>query len=283
MNFYKAAGGLILGTRLKRLSDRFLQEVGQIYQELEIEFEPSWFPVFFLLREKGDLSMTDIAAAMDVSHSAISQMISSLRKRELIQLIEDPQDARRKKVSLTLLGDTLLQKVIPVWHSMQLAMPTLWESETRQMQFLEELDALEERLSQKVFSAKTLALVPALEFELVQLDTSKPNPAFEVFKADSEGRFLTLPEGVQIWGTIYKSQIIGALAMYVDSSNGLHLWQVFVQAEYRRKGLATSMIIEALQALNTTPNAALKVEDPQLPLIQLLIKAKLTFTVAPNN
>ena len=198
MDFYKAAGGLILGTRLKRLSDRFLQEVGQIYQELEIEFEPSWFPVFFLIREKGDLSMTDIASAMDVSHSAISQMISSLRKRELIQLIEDPQDARRKKISLTKFGEDLLQKVTPVWHSMQLAMPSLWGGESQQREFLEGLDALEDRLSQKVFSAKTLSLVPDLDFELAQLDSSKPNIAFEAFKSNSEGRFLDLPEGVQI-------------------------------------------------------------------------------------
>ncbi|NET32294.1 MAG: MarR family transcriptional regulator [Cyanothece sp. SIO1E1] len=283
MDFYKAAGGLILGTRLKRLSDRFLQEVGQIYQELEIEFEPSWFPVFFLLREKGDLSMTDIASTMDVSHSAISQMISSLRKRELIQLVEDPQDARRKKVSLTRLGENLLQKVTPVWHSMQLAMPSLWGGEAQQMEFLDGLDALEYRLSQKVFSAKTLSLVPELDFELAQLDSSKPNAAFEAFKANSEGRFLDLPEGVAIWVTLHKGQVVGALAVLPQSGQGLHLWQVFVQLDYRRKGLATSMIKEALRTLDTSDKAELKIEDPQLPLIQLLIKAQVTFTVAPNN
>lgn len=283
MNFYKAAAGLILGTRLKRLSDRFLQEVGQIYQELEIEFEPSWFPVFFLLREKGNLSMTDIASAMDVSHSAISQMISSLRKRELIQLVEDPQDARRKKVSLTPMGENLLQKVTPVWRSMQLAMPSLWGSEAQQMEFLEGLDALEDRLAQKVFSAKTLSLVPDLDFELAQLDSSKPNVAFEAFKADSEGRFIDLPEGVQIWVTLHKGQVVGALAILPQSDQGLHLWQIFVQLDYRRKGLATIMVKEALKVLSYLPNPELKVEDPQLPLVQLLIKAKVTFTVAPNN
>lgn len=283
MDFYKAAGGLILGTRLKRLSDRFLQEVGQIYQELEIEFEPSWFPVFFLLREKGDLSMTDIAAAMDVSHSAISQMISSLRKRELIQLVEDPQDARRKKISLTKLGEDLLQKVTPVWHSMQLAMPSLWGGESQQREFLEGLDALEDRLAQKVFSVKTLSLVPDLDFELAQLDSSKPNVAFEAFKSNSEGRFLDLPEGVQIWVTLHKGQVVGALAILPQSNQELQLWQVFVQSDYRRKGLASSMIKEALRTLDTLSKTELKVEDPQLPLIQLLIKAKVTFTVAPNN
>lgn len=283
MNFYKAAGGLILGTRLKRISDRFLQEVGLIYQELEIDFEASWFPIFFLLQERDSLSMTDIASAMDVSHSAISQMISSLRKKELIQLVEDPEDARRKKISLTPLGQNLLQKVAPVWTSMHLAMPTLWGSEERQAQFLDDLESLENRLTQKVFSTKTMALVPEIDFELIQLDHSKANPAFESFKGISEGRFQELPEGVQIWVTMYKAQVIGALAILPMDTAGLHLWQVYVQADYRRKGLATSMIKAAIAKLSPDQNTALKVEDPQLPLIQLLIQARVTFTVAPNN
>lgn len=283
MNFYKAAGGLILGTRLKRISDRFLQEVGLIYQELELDFEPSWFPIFFLLQERDSLSMTDIASAMDVSHSAISQMISGLRKKEFIQLVEDPEDARRKKISLTPLGQNLLQKVAPVWTSMHLAMPTLWGSEERQAQFLDDLASLENRLSQKVFSAKTLALVPEIDFELVQLDNSKANAAFESFKGRSEGRFYELPEGVQIWVTMYKGLVIGALAILPMDAAELHLYQIFVQADYRRKGLATSMIKAATATLSPNREAELKVEEPQLSLIQLLIKASFTFTVAPNN
>jgi len=283
MDFYKAAGGLILGTRLKRISDRFLQEVGLIYQELEIDFEPSWFPIFFLLQERDSLSMTDIASALDVSHSAISQMISGLRKRELIQLVEDPEDARRKKISLTPLGQNLLQKVAPVWTSMHLAMPTLWGGEERQAQFLGDLESLENRLSQKVFSAKTLALVPEIDFELMRLDDSKPHAAFESFKGKSEGRFHELPEGVQIWVTLYKGQVVGALAILSMDTAGLHLWQVFVQADYRRKGLATSMIKAAIATLSSNREVELKIKEPQLPLIQLLIKASVTFTVAPNN
>lgn len=281
MSFYQAAGGLILGTRLKRLSDRFLQEVGLIYQALDIDFEPSWFPVFFLLQKKESLSMTDIATEMDVSHSAISQMISSLRKKKLIQLIEDPEDARRKKISLTALGQNLLEKVSPVWTSMNLALPTLWGDQDREGRFLEELSSLESRLAQKVFSSKTLALVPELDVELMQLDMTQTHSAFEAFKGESEGRFLDLPESVQVWVILCKGMVVGALAMLPIGDYKLQLWQVFVKMDYRRKGLATALIKSAI----STPSRQLdiRLEEPNMPVIQLLIQAKVTFTVSPNN
>ena len=61
MGFYEETGILILGTRLKRLSERFLSEVGKIYEKLELDFEAAWFPVFFLIHKKGPLSITEIA------------------------------------------------------------------------------------------------------------------------------------------------------------------------------------------------------------------------------
>lgn len=282
INFYKAAGGLILGTRLKRLSERFLQEVGLIYQELDISFEPSWFPIFFLLREQESLSMTDMASELDVSHSAISQMISVLRKRKLIQLIEDREDARRKQVSLTALGKDLLQKVSPVWTSMNLALPSLWGDAGRQRLFLEELTSLETKLAHKAFSTKTLDLVPDIDVELVRLDRPDEHPGFALFKRESEGRFLDLPTDVQLWLTLSKGRVIGALAMQSTDNNKLKIWQVFVQLDYRRKGLATAMIEAAIVALGDVDRTEVQLEEPAMPLIQLLIKAKVTFTVALN-
>ena len=38
-------GGLALGSRLKRLSDRLYRGVARIYRELDVEMEPRWFPV----------------------------------------------------------------------------------------------------------------------------------------------------------------------------------------------------------------------------------------------
>ena len=61
MTFYRQTGELIFGTRLKRLSDRFLMDVARIYKTLDIPFVIGWFPLFYLLNEQGTLSVTEIA------------------------------------------------------------------------------------------------------------------------------------------------------------------------------------------------------------------------------
>ena len=61
MTFYRRTGELILGTRLRRLSERILADVSRVYREMSIPFETSWFPLFHLLHERGSLSVTEVA------------------------------------------------------------------------------------------------------------------------------------------------------------------------------------------------------------------------------
>lgn len=281
MDFYQQAAGLILGTRLKRLSEKFLQEIGLIYQELGIEFEPSWFPVFYLLQEGGPIAMTDMAARLDVSHSAISQMVSSLRKKGLVALVEDGEDGRKKKVSLTKAGKNLLHKVKPVWTSMDLAMQTLWEDKAYLKQFLAALDQLEGQLEKHVLSAKVLAFMPDLDYQLVRLQEHPYQGHFESFKQESESRFLDLPEGVLLWGVWHANGLIGALALLpTKHPSNYILWQVFVKTDFRKKGLATALLHQAFTDLELEKaSGSLRIQSPEMPLIRLLIKEAFTFTI----
>ena len=44
-------GALAFGTRLKRLSDRVMQDGAKMYRATGIAFEPKWFPVYYYLNE----------------------------------------------------------------------------------------------------------------------------------------------------------------------------------------------------------------------------------------
>jgi len=57
MNLYQRLGFLVLGSRLRRISDSFLSEITRAYQNEGIEFDASWFPVFYLLAENDSLSI----------------------------------------------------------------------------------------------------------------------------------------------------------------------------------------------------------------------------------
>ncbi|HXL56023.1 MAG TPA: helix-turn-helix domain-containing protein, partial [Chitinophagaceae bacterium] len=115
MNFYQSLGFLVFGSRLKRLSDIFLNDVNRIYKSHNIPFDASWFPVFYILSQKQEVSIKEISDELNVSHSAVSQLISNLQQKGLIKSVVSKKDARHKAVAFTAKGAKLLQKITPVW------------------------------------------------------------------------------------------------------------------------------------------------------------------------
>src|SRR3954466_7040072 len=113
MNFYQSLGFLVFGSRLKRLSDAFLNDVSQVYKFHNISFDASWFPVFYILSQKTEVSIKEISGELNVSHSAISQLVSNLQQKGLIKSVISTKDARHKAVTFTSKGERLLQKIKP--------------------------------------------------------------------------------------------------------------------------------------------------------------------------
>ena len=146
MNFYQSLGFLVFGSRLKRLGDTFLNEVSAIYKTHKIPFDASWFPVFYILSRKNEVSIKDIADELGTSHSAASQMVSNLEEKGLIKTTTASDDARRKVVSFTSKGSKLLLKIKPVWEALQQAMQELAMEGEHSAQALQALTELENNL-----------------------------------------------------------------------------------------------------------------------------------------
>lgn len=156
MGFYEDTGILILGTRLKRLSERFLSEVGKIYEKMDIVFEPAWFPLFFLLHKKGPLSITEISVELNVSQPAASQLVSLLCKKGMIQLTSDSDDRRRKICSFTPEGQRLLKKLIPVWETLESSMYEIFKAEDETVDIVDSFNQFEKKLSRISFGDSVL-------------------------------------------------------------------------------------------------------------------------------
>jgi GNAT superfamily N-acetyltransferase len=63
----------------------------------------------------------------------------------------------------------------------------------------------------------------------------------------------------------------------------LLLEHIYIQPEFRRKGLATALVRAALTDRETTNSqACLVLNDHSLPLVNLLLKAGLTFKIQGN-
>lgn len=137
MNFYASLGYLVFGSRLRRLSEYFLMEVNKVYEQAGIAFDASWFPVFYILSQQQNIPLIDISEQLEVSHSAVSQLITGLKKKGLVNTAPCPDDGRRQLVMLTPEGEELLQQVQPVWEAITVAMKELTEENKQSRQLLE--------------------------------------------------------------------------------------------------------------------------------------------------
>ena len=143
MNLYQSLGYLVLGSRLRRMSETFLSEINRIYQNEGIEFDASWFPVFYLLSKNNSLSIKELSEQTEVSHPAASQLITNLKNRKLVESTVSADDGRRQMVQFTDKGRELLKQILPVWDAISAAMNELEASDSKIEEILPAISALE--------------------------------------------------------------------------------------------------------------------------------------------
>jgi len=157
VSFYASLGYLVFGSRLRRLSEYFLMEVNKVYEQSGIAFDASWFPVFYILSRQQNIPLIDIAEQLEVSHSAVSQLITSLKKKGLVKTAPCPDDGRRQLVMLSKKGEELLQQVQPVWVAITEAMKELTDEHKQSRLLLEAVSQVESAVQETPLSARILA------------------------------------------------------------------------------------------------------------------------------
>jgi DNA-binding MarR family transcriptional regulator len=143
VNYYQSLGYLVLGSRLKRLSELFLSEVNKVYRAEGIVFETTWFPVFYLLSKNNSLSIQELCAQIEVTHPAASQLVTNLKNKGLVMSTINPEDARKQVVVLTPAGKKLLKKIMPIWDAISESMEAVAGGKPESDAILETLTRLE--------------------------------------------------------------------------------------------------------------------------------------------
>ncbi len=166
MGIFEVAKELILGTRLKRLSERFLTDVSSIYKELGVDFEPPWFGIFFLLDRYGRLTVSEIAQNLDITKSGASQIISALERKGLIYLSIGKSDKRKKVVSLTSYGIEVLKKVKPIWKLMRANMKAILDEGENSKYMLDALSEIEAAFLKSSLADRVLKSVHESQYRL---------------------------------------------------------------------------------------------------------------------
>lgn len=125
MDFLIQIGPLALPSRLRRLADRMTQDITLLYKELNIDFEPRWFPIFCLLNCKSPMGVVDIARLLGVSHPAVNQIAGEMIEMGLIDALKDETDKRKRLLSLSDKGRAMTPVLEDAWERIQWTMKGL--------------------------------------------------------------------------------------------------------------------------------------------------------------
>ncbi|WP_395337364.1 MarR family transcriptional regulator [Novosphingobium sp. BL-8H] len=109
--------GATLGARLRRLSATIDADATRIYAELGIRFEQRWFGLINQLAIEGTMTVSALAEALGISHPSVSEARKSLESAGLIHATPDPQDSRKRVLSLSPAGEELVARLRPMWQA----------------------------------------------------------------------------------------------------------------------------------------------------------------------
>ncbi len=263
MKTIEKLGELALASRLRRLSDVFMQDTERIYRNLNLEFEPKWFPVFYALSEKGPLSIMAISEELEVSHPGVIQIIKELEKSGLVFSEKDASDNRKRMVALSEKGLEILPRLQLVWKAIIDTNLKTLQSQTHDLLYaIEEMEELlkEKNQYQRIMETiknQQLNEVQIIDYQSIHRDSFKNlNVAWieKYFKIEpSDLAQLENPEGyiIEKGGWVLLAQIgeeiVGTAALIKSSDTFFELAKMAVDEKHQGKQIGKKLAIAAIE------------------------------------
>jgi len=133
MEFFETAGKKAIGSRLRMLTEKITEDAAMIYQLYDVDLQPKWFPVFYILSSGEEKTITSIAKEIGHSHPSVSKIISEMSKRGLVREKKDKTDGRRNMVSLSKKGKELTAKIEDQYTDIAKAIDQITEQTTHNL------------------------------------------------------------------------------------------------------------------------------------------------------
>lgn len=109
------AGERGLGTLLRHVLELTESDVSAFFGDIGLEdYRPRFTPVVRAIVARGPMSIRDLALEVGVTHSAASQTVAQMTRRDLVSLEPGP-DARQRIVSLTEKTQRLMPTLEAEW------------------------------------------------------------------------------------------------------------------------------------------------------------------------
>lgn len=230
MNLFEKTGKMALGSRLRLLTAKVTEDASKIYDLYQVEFSPKWFPVFFILAEDGEKTITQIAENIGHSQPSVTKIVKEMTTAGLVKNQLTSKDKRRNVVGLTEKGTAVAEEMIKgqcadidvaIDGVMAEARHNLWEA-IAEWEFLLDQRSMFKRVQdqKKLRESKDVQIVdydPKYQSAFKSLNEEWISTYFEMEEADYKAldhpKEYILDKGGKIWFALYKNEPVGVCAL----------------------------------------------------------------------
>jgi DNA-binding MarR family transcriptional regulator/GNAT superfamily N-acetyltransferase len=229
MKLFEKTGKMALGSRLRLMTARITDDAAKIYELYDVEFSPKWFPVFFVLSEDGENTITEIANEIGHSQPSVSKIIQEMTGAGLVQENRESPDKRRNVVALTKKGKKVSERIkvqcadvdAAIGSIISEARHNLWEA-IEEWEFLLEQKSLLRRVHEqkKLRESKDVQIVnyeDQYQTAFRSLNEEWISTYFQMEEADyktlDNPKGYILDKGGKIFVALYNNEPVGVCAL----------------------------------------------------------------------
>ncbi|MGJ1195582.1 bifunctional helix-turn-helix transcriptional regulator/GNAT family N-acetyltransferase [Sphingobacterium spiritivorum] len=229
MEFFNKTGKMALGSRLRLLTAKVTEDAAKVYELYDMEFSPKWFPVFFMLAEEGEKTISEIASEIGHSQPSVTKIIREMGTAGLIADNLDSDDKRRNVVGLTEKGKELSEKIRVQCQDVEAAVESVMNEARHDLwSAIEEWEVLLEQKSllrrvqeqRKIRESKAVQIVryePKYQSVFRSLNEDWISTYFEMEEADYKAldnpQEYILDKGGAIFVALYNGEPLGVCAL----------------------------------------------------------------------
>ena len=250
-------GSLLLGSRLRKVSEALYAGVDEVYRGAGVDLPSRCFPILFLLRDHGRLGISELADKLGQTHPAVSQMSRKLLRHRVVRESPDPKDDRRRLLSLSARGRDVMARLEPVWKAIVAAAADLESGHA----LSQHLTAIDQALEARGFAARirsrleergVVEVIPferryAADFKRLNLEWLEKH--FRVEPIDEEvlsNPLAILRAGGAIFLARYRGAIVGTCALLDAGDGRFELAKMAVTGSHQGLGIGRRLIEAAI-------------------------------------
>ncbi len=229
MDLFEKTGKMALGSRLRLFTARITDDAAKIYELYHIDFTPKWFPVFFVLAEGEEKTITEIANEIGHSQPSVSKIVKEMIVGGLLKDNQKAVDKRRNMVALSKKGKSIAEQInlqcadvdAAVESVISEARHNLWEALAEWEYLLDQKSLVKRVQEQRKFrESKDMEIVDyedQYQTAFKALNEQWISTYFEIEDADSRAldspKSYILDRGGKIFVALYNGEPVGVCAL----------------------------------------------------------------------